>query len=450
MSDVTTSQEPAAETIDHSNWPSRAAAYYALAVVVLATMLNFFDMTVFTMMVERIKNDFRLSDEQIGWLLGPANIVFYVLVGIPLARLVDIYPRKIVLAAGLTLTSTLTAAGGLVQGFKGLFATRMLTGAGGSAHGPGAYSLLADFFPPNRLPRAIAVLQLGFIGGLTLGAFVGGRLLGMVADWEPTQWMGLTIYGWQWVLIMVGAPGLLIVVGLLLMREPKRQGVNEGEPAPPIRVVAHEIWARKRVYLPLFIGLAFSALESQGLAAWRVPLMIRSHGWDEQQIGNILAPLLLVSQLAGVWLGTAVTEWLGKRHKDAHVRTTTIMFSAAVPFAVLAPIMPTGELTLIFYATAGMFGIGSAVPQNAAIQRITPNQMRGQVTAIYLFMFTFFGAMGSLLIATVTQRVIGDEAQLWKAMMLTALVLMPLAAFAISRGIRPYRQEVLRLEAAGK
>ncbi len=126
------------------------------------------------------------------------------------------------------------------------------------------------------------------------------------------------------------------------------------------------------------------------------------------------------------------------------------MFSAAVPFAVLAPIMPTGELTLIFYAIAGMFGIGSAVPQNAAIQRITPNQMRGQVTAIYLFMFTFFGAMGSLLIATVTQRIIGDEAQLWKAMMLTALVLMPLAAFAISRGIRPYREEVGRLEAAGR
>jgi MFS family permease len=451
MHEATTAPAPAdsVKPVDEINWPSRPAAYYALAVVVFATMLNFFDMTVFTMMVERIKNDFGLSDEKIGWLLGPANIVFYVLVGIPLARLVDIYPRKIVLAAGLTLTSTLTAAGGLVQGFKGLFATRMLTGAGGSAHGPGAYSLLADFFPPDRLPRAIAVLQLGFIGGTVLGAYIGGRLLGMVADWEPTRWLGLTIYGWQWVLIMVGTPGLLIVCGLLLMREPKRQGLNLEESAPSIPVVAREIWSRKRVYLPLFIGLAFSALESQGLAAWRVPLMIRSHGWNEQQIGNILAPLLLVSQLAGVWLGTAVTEFLGKRYKDAHVRTTTIMFSLAVPFAVLAPIMPTGELTLIFYATAGMFGIGSAVPQNAAIQRITPNRMRGQVTAIYLFMFTFFGAMGSLLIATVTQRVIGDEAQLWKAMMLTALVLMPLAAFTISRGIRPYRREVERLETVG-
>jgi MFS family permease len=274
----------------------------------------------------------------------------------------------------------------------------------------------------------------------------------MVADWEPTQVMGLTIRGWQWVLIMVGAPGLLIVVALLLMQEPARQGagtVGGKAVGYPMRDVFKEIWARKAVYLPLFIGLAFSALESQGLAAWRVPLMVRSHGWSEAQIGNLLAPLLLVSQLLGVALGTAVTEWLGKRHKDAHVRTTTIMFSCAVPFAVLAPLMPTGELTLIFYAIAGMFGIGSAVPQNAAIQRITPNRMRGQVTAVYLFMFIFFGAMGSLVIGTVTQRVIGDENELWKAMALTAAVLMPLAAFTISRGIKPYRKEVERLEAAG-
>ena len=447
MQDVTNIAATGAEA--ERQWPSRTAAYYGLTIIVLATMLNFFDGTVFMMMIERIKHDFHLSDEQLGWLLGPANIIFYVLVGIPLARLVDMYPRKLVLAAGLFLTSSLTALGGIVQGFKSLFATRTLTGAGGSAHAPGSYSLLADFFPPDRLPRAIAVLQLGFIGGTTLGAFVGGQLLGMVAGWEPTRWMGLTIYGWQWVLIMVGAPGFLIVAGLLLMREPPRHDMVAGGKALPIRDVAHEIWQRKRVYLPLFIGLAFSALEAQGLGAWRVPLMVRTHGWTEAQIGNWSAPLMLVSSLAGVWLGTATTEWLGKKHKDAHVRTTTLMFSAAVPCAVLAPLMPNGGLTLILYALSGMFGLGSAVPQNAAIQRITPNQMRGQVTAIYLFMFIFFGAMGSLLIATVNQRLMTSADDLWKTMTLTAAVLMPAAAFAISRGIRPYREEIERLERVG-
>jgi len=94
-----------------------------------------------------------------------------------------------------------------------------------------------------------------------------------------------------------------------------------------------------------------------------------------------------------------------------------------------------------------MCGLASAVPQNAAIQRITPNEMRGQVTAIYLFMFIVFGALGSQLIGTITQRVFHSDADLRKTIVLTASILMPLAAVAISRGIRPYGREVTRLEA---
>ncbi|MFM5923844.1 MAG: MFS transporter, partial [Novosphingobium sp.] len=93
--------------------------------------------------------------------------------------------------------------------------------------------------------------------------------------------------------------------------------------------------------------------------------------------------------------------------------------------------------------------LAGAVPQNAAIQRIAPPEMRGQVTAFYLFMFTFFGAMGSQVVGSIAQRVIGNEAELWKALVLTAAVLLPLATFLMVRAIKPYREEVARLEAAG-
>ena len=203
---------------DHSG-AERASAGAAVAraqrrrttasfVIILATALNFMDAQIFNMMAQRIKVDFHLTDEQLGFLLGPANIIFYVLVGIPLARLVDLYPRKYVLAAGITFIGGITALGGLAQNFVQLFMSRMLVGAGGSAHAPGSYSMLADYFPPARLPRAIGFLQLGFIGGNALGIYLGGMLLTLVAAWPVTHWMGLTIHGWQWVLMMVGAPGL--------------------------------------------------------------------------------------------------------------------------------------------------------------------------------------------------------------------------------------------------
>src|SRR5262249_28965599 len=202
-------------------WPSRAAAYYGLTVIILATMLNFFDLQLFGMLAQRIKVDFALTDEQLGFLIGPANIIFYVLVGIPLARLVDIYPRKIVLACGIALTSSMNAIGGLAQSYTQLFCSRMFVGAGGSAHAPGSYSMLADYFPPMKLPRAIGFLQLGFIGGNALGLFLGGVMITLaLTRWPVVHWMGLTTHGWQWVLMLVAIPGLTIAGLLLLAKEP--------------------------------------------------------------------------------------------------------------------------------------------------------------------------------------------------------------------------------------
>ena len=427
-------------------WPARRAAYYGLFVIILATALNFMDAQIFSMLAQRIKADFHLTDEQLGFLLGPANIVFYVLVGIPLARLVDVYPRKYVLAAGITLIGGITALGGLAQNFVQLFMSRMLIGAGGSAHAPGSYSMLADYFPPVRLPRAIGFLQLGFISGNVLGIYLGGVLLTLVAAWPVAHWLGLTIYGWQWVLMMVGAPGLVIAVLLLFAREPPRRGVMAHGQAVPMKAVLHEIWMRRAIYLPLFIGLAFSATEFLGLGVWRPAFLARTYGWSPARIGNWMSVVILVSYLLGAFVGTVFAEWLAKRYKDAHVRAATILFALAAPFEIIAPLMPSGELALLCVAGGGVCALASAVPQNAAIQRITPNEMRGRVTAIYLFMFIFFGSFGGQLIGSVTQRVFGADNDLWKSIVLTASILLPLAAFTISLGIRPYGREVEQLE----
>ncbi|WP_349356540.1 MFS transporter [Sphingosinicella terrae] len=411
----------------------------------MATMMNFFDVAVFQLTAELIKRDFGLTDAQLGLLLGPAGIMFYLVVGIPLARLVDIYRRTTVLGCGLLVTSGMTAAGGVVQSYGQFFASRMFVGVGGSAHAPGTYSMLADYFPPKRLARAIAFLQLGFILGNGLGAILGGLMLGYVAGWDPTQFGPLVIRNWQWVLIAIGAPGMLLALCIFMIPEPPRRGKVSESKALPIRAVLSEIGARRRVYFPLFLGLALSALEAGGLAAWRAPFMMRTYGWTPEQIGAWSGLTFFVAMPVGVIFGTWLTERLSKRHRDAPVRTTAIVFAIAVPFSVLSPFMPTGELAIVFGSLAGVFGIAAAVPQNVAIQTVTPNEMRGQVTALYLFMFTVFGALGASFIPIVT-GLVGGDANLWISMALVAGGLLPLAVWAISRGMRPYAEEVARLE----
>src|SRR6187397_2542623 len=92
-----------ADAAAEMTWPSERAGFYALFVIILATFLSFFDMTVFGMLAERIKTSFQLGDAALGFVLGPATVLAYVFIGIPLARLVDIYPRKYVLSAGIAI-----------------------------------------------------------------------------------------------------------------------------------------------------------------------------------------------------------------------------------------------------------------------------------------------------------------------------------------------------------
>lgn len=445
------------------HWPSPGAGYWALTVIVLATFLTFFDQVVFGMLAQRIKADFGLTDAQLGFLAGPASIICYLFVGIPLARLADIYPRKYVLAGGVAVVSAITALGGVAQSFTQFVLSRVFLAAGGSAHAPSSYSLLADAFPPRSIPRVFALLQFGFIGGTTLGPMIGGMLIGMTEHWAPTEVAGLRILGWQWIMIGLAVPGLLVALLFLTVREPSRLAPAPDAVQPPRDAslprrlltltgldAARAIHANRRVYYPLFAGLALSAIEVFGLSFWRVPFMIRTYGWDEARIGAVMGGMTLVASLAGLVLGGTVVEWLSRRHKDANVRAAAIFFGCVTLCSIAAPLMPDGYLSLLTMSVGAMFGIAGAVPQNAAIQRVAPNAMRGQVTAIYLFMFTFFGAMGSFVIGLVQDFVIGVEADLWKSLVLTAALLLPMATFFMARAMRPYREEVERLDALGR
>ena len=91
-------------------WPKESRGWFALFVIVLTMFLTFFDQTVFAMLAEKMRASFGLSDSALGFLLGPASVVAFVFVGIPLSRLVDIYPRKFVLAAGIAVMGTIMRA----------------------------------------------------------------------------------------------------------------------------------------------------------------------------------------------------------------------------------------------------------------------------------------------------------------------------------------------------
>jgi MFS family permease len=194
-------------------------------------------------------------------------------------------------------------------------------------------------------------------------------------------------------------------------------------------------------------GLGLTQVEVMGIIDWRMPFFQRTYGWTPAQVGAWSGLTVFIAFPVGLLIGTTVTEWLSKRHRDAPVRATAIMMACCLPFSLLAPLMPTAPLSLIMTGFSGAFGMAGAVPQNAAIQTVTPNQMRGQITALYLFSYTVFGALGSFVVALITRFIVGDESKLWLSMMIAVGAILPIAVIAVALAIRPYGREVARLEA---
>ena len=152
---------------------------------------------------------------------------------------------------------------------------------------------------------------------------------------------------------------------------------------------------------------------------------------------------LLISAPLGLWLATWLTEKLASTRDDANLRVVAIGYTLSPIFVIAGPLMPNPWWAIACASFAFLIQIGGAVPQNAALQSVTPNEMRGQVTALYLFVFAIIGmGLGPTFIAVFTDFVFGDEQKLHYALSVSALVMAPLAAWIMWMGVKPYGEAI--------
>jgi len=210
-------------------------AWYALAVFVLVYAMNFIDRQVLSILAESVKKDLALDDAQLGFLYGTAFAVFYALFGIPLGRLADSWYRGRLMAIGLALWSTMTAASGLATGFAGLAAARIGVGIGEASASPAAYSMISDYFPKEKRATALSIYSSGLYIGGGLSLPIGGFILSEWAERYPVASAApLGLAPWQAAFMVVGLPGLLVALWVWTLKEPLR-GASDGVPSPVVR-----------------------------------------------------------------------------------------------------------------------------------------------------------------------------------------------------------------------
>ena len=419
--------------------PAGRYGWWVVAVLILAYTFSYVDRTILSLMVAPIRASLGISDVQLSLLHGLAFAVFYTFLGVPLGRLVDRRRRTTIIAGGVFVWSLMTAACGLATSFTQMFLARIGVGVGEAALSPAAYSLLADWFSGKALVRALSLFQSAIYVGSGLATIAGGALIALVpaiGGFEP----------WQLIFMIVGLPGVLVALLILTLREPARRGVVDAD-MPSFGAVLATMQAQWRAYGGLIVGLCFAGLMWNGVVAWVPTHFIRTFGWTAAEAGVRYGAVLLVCGTAGINFG----GWLAGRLTDrgvagANVRVGAISALAALPFGVIAPLLPDATASLVVF---GGFLFAGAMPYGAAaaaFQAITPNRMRGQVSAIYLFALNLCGiGLGPTLVAALSQHVFGGDAGISKAIALNVLLAAPTSALVLSTAVRPYRRALALL-----
>jgi len=431
---------------DEQPFPPSVQGWYCVVALAMAVAVNFLDRGILTLLVEPIKQDLALSDVQMSLIMGFAFTFFYAILGLPVARMADRMSRTAIMAAGIAIWSVMTAFCGLATNFWQFFACRVGVGVGETTSGPSAYSLLSDYFPPEKLPRAIAGMTLGFVAGNGLAMVVGGAVIGLVGT-DSSFYLPLIgeVHGWQMVLMVVGLPGLLVALMMLTVKEPVRRGQKlSAHESQPVSEVFRFMYHNRSFYFPIFSGLAMWSVLMFGVQMWAPAFYMRTYGWGPEQIGYVTGIGLLVSMPVGLFLGSWLAERYWKKgYHDANIRVLVYSNLVAVPLAILAPLMPSPWLAAgIFVINSVFLGMGAPV-ENAALQTVTPNRLRGQVTFFFLFIMNVVGmGLGPLVIAGLTQYVFLSEAGLRYSLVVSTVIMGPVGTFAFWLAMKPYGRAI--------
>src|ERR1700686_5445005 len=136
-------------------------AWYVAGLLTLTQIVSYLDRFLPSLLVQPIKHALKVSDFQIGLLLGPAFVIFYITLGVPLGWLADRVNRRVILAAGIAIWCTMTAAGAVASSFMPLFVTRLGVGVGEATVAPVSISLVSDYFTRARRAQAISLFMAG-------------------------------------------------------------------------------------------------------------------------------------------------------------------------------------------------------------------------------------------------------------------------------------------------
>jgi MFS family permease len=455
QTDVNSTPRPRTE--EEEPYPSAAYSWYVVGVLTFVYVFSFIDRQILALLVLPIRRDLGISDFQMSLLGGTSFAVFYTFFGIAFGRLADSRSRRGLIAAGFAVWSLMTAGCGLARNYVQMLLLRMGVGVGEATLSPSAYSLITDYFPPRRRATAISFYSMGIYIGSGAAFIVGGIVAGAASAQETWN---LPLVGatkpWQVVFFIVGLPGVLLSLLMFTVREPVRRGMKTIVSAAgktriskvPMKEVFAYIGKNWTTFVCHNVGFALLSFSSYGSSFWIPSFLQRNHGWSSAEAGQVYGWIVAIASTLGVYAGGRFADWMAERGYSA--ATMRVGFIAAVawfPFGILYPLMPSGLAAVLLLIPAAFLASAPFGVAPAAITQMMPNAMRGQASAIYLFVVNLIGlGIGPLAVAATTTYIFGYDNAVRYSLLIVATIAHIVSAVLLWAGIKPFLQSIERLK----
>lgn len=412
-------------------YPGATYAWYVVFVLLLAGITSYLDRYLLALLIGPVRAYLKINDTQVSLLQGLAFALFYVAAGLPFGRLVDRTNRRNVILIGVLVWSVFTVGCGLAETFAQMFVARLGVGIGEACLGPAAFSLIADYFRRERRGRAMSVYNLSnYLGGgasLLIGGFI---LKGLTA----TATLPLPILGavsaWKAAFFVAAVPGFVVAFLLLTVKETSRKEVAAPtESGGAVRLGAY-LRRHATVYSALYTVFTLNAFVGLTFASWGPTFFARRFGLSPAEVGLLTGPIGILFGTAGSLSSGVLGDWLvgrGSTRFRIPLISWPIMLAGVICLCLAAnlPLALAGEAIVLFGSGLGL------VAGPPTFQDVTPNQLRGQVQALYFMLSGVLGlGVAPTAIALVTDFVFGSDDAI-RYSLLVVLVPVALLAFAV-------------------
>src|SRR5450755_3028552 len=348
-----------------------------LLVLTSLNLLNYADRNELFAVQPLVQDEFHLSKVQIGYLTS-AFLGFYMIAAPFVGPLADRYSRKLIIVLGAMFWSGLTLLTAFTHNYTELLVRHTLVGIGEATFVTIAPTFVADLFAEERRGRILGVFYLALPVGSAAGYLLGGNL-------GPH-------FGWRFPFYIAAAPGFLLAIAVLFLKEPKR-GQFDSLQETKERATIFGL-ARNPAFLAATLGMAAMTFSLGGIQVWMPQFLYSDRHYSLAQanftFGIVIVIDGIVASLAGGWLG----DRLLPRMKSSYYLVSAVGMALGVPFMIVA-LFVKGQLVIPAIAVAAFFLLFNTAPLNAAVINSVGGHIRATALAVNIFIIHILGDVPS-------------------------------------------------------